>query len=219
MTEAEWLTCTDTCAMLQFLGGKGSERKFRLFACACCRRIGHLLTDERSRKGVEVAEQFADAKASEDELNMARRAAWAVSSHRIDRLAVASEAAAEALWLNDAYGSAYHAHFASYNSYYSVGEAASASECAVQRRILGDIFGNPFRSFPALAVSWLAWNDGAIRKIAQAIYDARAFDCLPLLADALEDAGCTDADILAHCREPGEHVRGCWVVDLLLGKE
>ena len=66
--------------------------------------------------------------------------------------------------------------------------------------------------------SWLAWNDGAIRKIAQTIYDARAFDRLPLLADALEDAGCTDAAILSHCREPGEHVRGCWVVDLLLGK-
>ena len=66
--------------------------------------------------------------------------------------------------------------------------------------------------------SWLAWNDGAIRKMAQAIYDARAFDRLPLLADALEDAGCTDAAILSHCREPGEHVRGCWVVDLLLGK-
>ncbi len=66
--------------------------------------------------------------------------------------------------------------------------------------------------------SWLAWNDGAIRKIAQTIYDARAFDRLPLLADALEDAGCTDAAVLSHCREPGEHVRGCWVVDLLLGK-
>ena len=54
--------------------------------------------------------------------------------------------------------------------------------------------------------------------MAQSIYDARAFDRLPLLADALEDAGCADADILSHCRTPGEHVRGCWVVDLLLGK-
>jgi len=69
-----------------------------------------------------------------------------------------------------------------------------------------------------LDLSWLAWNDGAIPKIAQVIYDNRAFDHLPLLADALEDAGCDDADILSHCRTPGEHVRGCWVVDLLLGK-
>ena len=66
--------------------------------------------------------------------------------------------------------------------------------------------------------AWLAWNDGTIRKMAQVIYGDRAFDRLPLLADALEDAGCTDADILGHCRTPGEHVRGCWVVDLLLGK-
>ena len=67
--------------------------------------------------------------------------------------------------------------------------------------------------------SWLAWNDGAIRKMAQVIYDDRAFDRLPLLADALDDAGCTDAAILGHCRGGGEHVRGCWVVDLLLGKQ
>ena len=66
--------------------------------------------------------------------------------------------------------------------------------------------------------SWLSWNDGTIPKLAQAIYDDRAFDRLPILADALEEAGCDNADILNHCRQPGEHVRGCWVVDLLLNK-
>jgi hypothetical protein len=65
---------------------------------------------------------------------------------------------------------------------------------------------------------WLSWNDGIVPKLAQAIYDDRVFDRLPILADALEEAGCTNADILNHCRQPGEHVRGCWVVDLLLGK-
>ena len=82
---------------------------------------------------------------------------------------------------------------------------------------LRDIF-NPFRTPPSVLPSWLAWNDGAVRKMAQVIYDDRAFDRLPILADALEDAGCDNADILAHCRGPGPHVRGCWVVDLLLGK-
>jgi len=86
-----------------------------------------------------------------------------------------------------------------------------------QVELLRDLVGNPFRRV-RLNLSWLAWNDGAIPKMAQSIYDARAFDRLPLLADALEDAGCDDADILSHCRTPGEHVRGCWVVDLLLGK-
>jgi len=66
--------------------------------------------------------------------------------------------------------------------------------------------------------SWLTWNDGIVLKLAQAIYGDRAFDRMPVLADALEEAGCDNADILAHCRERGDHVRGCWVVDLLLGK-
>lgn len=82
---------------------------------------------------------------------------------------------------------------------------------------LRDIFGNPFRTISADS-RWLEWNDRTLPKLAQAIYDEFAFDRLPILADALEEAGCTDPDIFDHCRQPGEHVRGCWVVDLLLGK-
>jgi hypothetical protein len=83
---------------------------------------------------------------------------------------------------------------------------------------LFDIFGTPFHPLiitPDVGV----WNDGTVVKLAQAIYEDRAFDLLPVLADALEEAGCTNADILGHCRGPGPHVRGCWVVDLLLGKK
>ena len=102
---------------------------------------------------------------------------------------------------------------------FAIDAAASRDDVEVQSNVfaLRDIWGNPFQSV-ALDASWLAWNDGTIRKLAQPIYDHRAFDRLPLLADALEDAGCTDADILGHCRSGGEHVRGCWVIDLLLGK-
>ena len=83
--------------------------------------------------------------------------------------------------------------------------------------ILREVFGNPFR--PAcFSRSVLAWNDGTAVKLAQAIYAERSFDRLPVLADALEDAGCDNADILNHLRGPGPHVRGCWAVDLLLGK-
>ena len=89
---------------------------------------------------------------------------------------------------------------------------------AENARFLRDIFGNPFRPV-SLDPTWLNWHDGTIRKLAQSIYDERAFDHLPILADALEEAGCIDSDILAHCRHPGEHVRGCWIVDLILGKE
>jgi hypothetical protein len=93
--------------------------------------------------------------------------------------------------------------------------SALKGEVAAQCHLLRDIFGSPFRPVAPAP----AWNDDAVRKMAQATYDGRAFDRLPLLADALEDAGCTSADILAHCRGPGPHVRGCWVVDLLLGKK
>ena len=84
--------------------------------------------------------------------------------------------------------------------------------------MLRDLAGNPFWQ-GTIDPSWLAWQNGLIPKIAQFIADSQAFDRLPILADALEDSGCTDADILAHCRESGEHVRGCWVLDALLGKE
>jgi hypothetical protein len=96
-------------------------------------------------------------------------------------------------------------------------EGVWQSERAEQARLLRCIFGNPFRPMQADG-AWLRWNDATIVKIAEAIYEERCFGDLPILADALEDAGCDNADLLAHCREPGEHVRGCWVVDLLLGK-
>ena len=81
-------------------------------------------------------------------------------------------------------------------------------------RLLRDIFGNPFRPI----VADPAWLTPTVGSLAVAIYEDRAFDRLPILADALEEAGCTNADVLLHCRVPAEHVRGCWVVDLVLGK-
>jgi hypothetical protein len=90
-----------------------------------------------------------------------------------------------------------------------------------ERRLCGllyELIGFPFRPLPVIDPSWQSWDENRIRKMAQTIYDECAFDDLPILADALEDAGCDNADILMHCRSGGEHVRGCWVVDLLLNK-
>jgi hypothetical protein len=84
--------------------------------------------------------------------------------------------------------------------------------------LLRDVFDNPFRQ-PNVDSAWLAWNGGMVVNLARAIYDAGRFTDLPILADALEEAGGGDETILAHCRGPGPHVRGCWVVDLVLGKE
>lgn len=81
--------------------------------------------------------------------------------------------------------------------------------------ILRDVMGNPFRPVTAEPT----WLTPTVVALAEGIYEDRAFDRLPVLADALEDAGCHDADILAHCRQRGAvHVRGCWVIDLLTGR-
>jgi hypothetical protein len=80
--------------------------------------------------------------------------------------------------------------------------------------MLREIIGNPFRPIACVP----SWRTSAVLALARAMYEDRRFDDMPLLADALEEAGCTEEAILKHCRDPGEHVRGCWVVDLILDK-
>ncbi len=92
---------------------------------------------------------------------------------------------------------------------------SSSEERVARCRLVRDIFGTPFRRVK-IPVSWRTMTAVGL---AQAIYTNRAFDRMPILADALEDAGCTNVDVLNHCRQSGEHVRGCWVVDLVLGKQ
>jgi hypothetical protein len=98
-------------------------------------------------------------------------------------------------------------------------DGSRAAEQIAQVALLRDIFGNPFRPAPPFTPTVLAWNDGTARGLARAIYDESAFDRLPILADALEEAGCTNPDMLAHCRRAGPHVRGCWLVDMILLNE
>jgi hypothetical protein len=228
MTEAEWLACTDPQKMLEFLRGKASDRKLRLFACACCHHIWHLFTDERSRKAVAVAEQFADGLTSQAELQEALESAEVASRHY--HAQVESDPISTIAWAAGGYAedttqnSAYDCAEAIITDYWFPPPFLSAWKAAWPRinedrlSCLRDIFGNPFHPV-AVEPEWLAWSGGTVIKLAQGIYEDRAFDRLPVLADALEDAGCHDADVQAHCRQPGEHVRGCWVVDLLLDKE
>jgi hypothetical protein len=217
MKQAEWLACTDPRAMIQSLGNKTSGRKLRLFACACVRRVWHLLGDERSRIAVEVGEQYADRLVSWEEVIKVEGAADEVVRQNWDQSVESAAAHAAALtavlWAPVTWVAT---ETASWVARY--GESVQSEEQRSQATILRDLFGpHPFRH-QQLDSSVLAWRDGTVTKLAQAIYEERAFDRLPILADALEDAGCTNADILTHCRQPGEHVRGCWVVDLLLGK-
>jgi hypothetical protein len=222
VTESEWLACTDPTPMLDFLRGKASDRKLRLFACACCRRFWHLLVDSRSQQAVEMSERFADALAGPGELTSAweeARSAGDAVARQIDpgtsfdaaravRLVCASPLlAVEQLALE---GVALACA--------GQGLSATTGECQAQTDLLRCLFGNPFRPVTLDAI-WRRWHGGLLVSMAGRIYDARDFTDMTVLADALEEAGCTDSDILNHCRRPGVHTRGCWVLDLLLGKE
>jgi hypothetical protein len=213
MNEREWLQCTDPRSMLEFLRGKVSDRKLRLFACAFARAIResqHLLGPSTCA----VAERYADGLATDEELATERRK-WACWPEERDPVApFAYEGAWEGVdWLS----SAEKVMKIDPDAYPHMPIPVDA---VLKRSVLllRDIFGNPFRPV-SLGPAVLQWNEGTIVKLAQAIYEERAFDDLPVLADALEDAGCLDADILSHCRQPAEHAKGCWVVDLLLGKK
>ncbi len=94
-------------------------------------------------------------------------------------------------------------------------EEDRAREGTFQANALRDIFGNPFRPITLNP----AWLTSTVLALAQGIYSEKAFDRMPILADALQDAGCDNEDILNHCRQQREHVRGCWVVDLLTGRK
>ena len=237
ISEAEWLALAEPKAMLDHLNGPDDfrKRKLRLFACACCRRIEHLLVDPRSRAAIDGAERLADGRADEDERVTFNREAAAAAS-RLPENTVRSRAA----WacVNASYQRAGDTIYACYNATYAVQlghgtaqgigylspewlpataevrKAELAAQCALVRDLLGPLL------FRAVAVepAWLTANDGSARKLAQTIDAERAYDQLPVLADALEDAGCADAEVLGHLRSPGPHVRGCWVLDLLLGR-
>jgi hypothetical protein len=230
VTEGEWLACSDPETMLDFLEGRSGSRKLRLFACACCRRVWPLLPDERSRRAVETAERYADGLAGEKELEAAGRGAGDAVDQQTrlsieagtgpDGPAVSAAAAAmnatnPEFVANDPEGSA--PFYAASNALLAVTDAFPSkgpAERAAQCHLLRDIFGNPFHP-SVLDTSLLT---PAVVGLALLIYEETAFDRVRDLADVLEGQGCRDADALDHCRGPGPHVRGCWVVDLVRGK-
>ena len=231
MTESEWLACTDPQPMLEFLRDRASDRKRRLFTCACCRRVWEALTDERSRSAVEAAERYADGLAGRGELaakaEAGASAASAAASARAREavvspvphvtqaaLAATGERAEQAMRADATIWAAWATSEAA-----RVPDQERRHQCALLRDLFGAV---PFRPVTASP----AWRTPQVVALAQAAYDQRELPSgtldgarLAVLADALEEAGCTDADILGHLRGPGPHVRGCWVVDALLGRE
>lgn len=201
VTEADWLACTDPQSMLEFLRGKVSDRKLRLFVCAYCWLLQHALEDWRSRRAVEIAERFADGLVKESSLREAKANAIYVMMESHVRLNPLTGTAASAAW-DDPWWAAHRI----------VAEATGQTDRLL---LLRCIFGNPFRPL-TLYPTWLTPR---ANHLAEQVYNDRAFDRLPILGDALEEAGCTNTDILDHCRAGGLHVRGCWVVDTILQKK
>jgi hypothetical protein len=223
MTEAQWFSCTEPDIMVAFLRGKVSYRKFRLFAVSCCRRLDRL-TDPVSQYALEVAERYADGLASEEELRLAHFAARNIANEAIHcpsnrhldpaaALAAAFTAKGQKVMFS---GILCNCQFSAGNAIGRDGnqEAAWAAERVAQCGLLHEVFGNPFHPVSMLP----AWLPPPSAASAASIYDQRLFDRLPELAASLEAAGCTNAELLGHLRGPGPHVRGCWAVDLLLGK-
>lgn len=236
MTEGEWLACTDPTPMLECLEAQDllTDRKQRLFDYASVRRIWHLLLDERGRRAVDVAERYADGIATLDELREAQGIALAAADAQAtlslpgtpNSYSVLAAAAGTAWEFRSGADPLQHAAEAIAWEGLAVNrppkrrlaKAKFTDERKIQAALLRDIFGKPFR--PVYVDSpWLAWHASTLLNLAEGIYNNRVFDRLPILADALQEAGCTNSSILAHCWLPGPHVRGCWVVDLILGKE
>jgi hypothetical protein len=223
---------------------KWSTRKARLFSVACCRRIWHLLDSPADRRAVEVAEEVADKKKRLTDLRVCHEAASIIDlgpdpdplisglgwSYRSDK----EWDFCYGLWVSPAgrrvcrvarwastptpWGSPEStANDARVLLAFRAGLDAAKTEERAQCGMLRDIVGPPV--LPAVQRAWLSYNSGVVRNLAEAIYEERAFDRLPILADALEEACCSDEAFLGHLRKPDTHSRGCWTLDLILGKK
>lgn len=226
MTEAEWLVeqkrvswMLEQLKELNFPRRKAGQRKLRLFACGCVRGWEDLL-DDQLRGLVEVAERFADGLVEKPDLASAYRVAssrWSEydpehlylypTSWRLQRVVSMTVAAC----LPKPFEAALMA--TSYPLYHTpIAEQTTADKLLCD--LLRCVFGNPFRD-PAFSRKW---RTETVTALAVGIYEKRAFDRMPFLADALEDAGCDDPAMLTHLRGDNPHCRGCWVLDLAMGK-
>jgi hypothetical protein len=239
MTQAEWLVCEDPLALLAFSAARATDRKLRLFLCASCARVLDSTPPHRRlfrgyypgsfqklECALSVVEQFAEGLVGSEALAVARREAETSvyvppsidygGETGLDYEAAAVVAAAvEHLVPGDVIAACWRATD-SQSIRLPGGQASRRSEEARwQAMAFRDVCGNLL-----LSISFAAdWRTDRALAVAQPMYASRDFSAMPVLADALQDAGCDNADILNHCLDPGAHVCGCWVVDLVLGKE
>jgi len=219
MTAEEWLQSNQVRVMAGLLDPHRFDRKLRLFAAACCRVAWPNLVPE-FRRVVEASEDYADGRVSLADLRRAYDTTFECTVSA-ERHAVQSAAGINcASWWASANLYLTAAHRIA-EMVVNPADRVRGAVHIVERNLtsfadfLRDVVGNPFRPVTFDP----RWRTADTLGLARAIYDERAFDRMPILADALMDAGCADEQVLGHCRGDGPHVRGCWVVDLVLGKE
>jgi hypothetical protein len=224
MTEKAWLACgtpdakDQMLAMYKVAESRVSNRKLRLFGCACCRRFAHLLPTEATRHALEWSERAADGLVPFSELAAARAAIKV--QHPRNAGGWASNCA-HFLAGRAAKSAAFSAYSTANEVARSLGEPDGTRHRPFAALML-DVVGNPFR-----APRWeKRWRTSTVRALARAAYDNRpAGDgrldplALAVLADALQEADCDEPALLDHLRAPGPHVRGCWVLDVVLGNK
>jgi hypothetical protein len=240
MTEDEWLACDDPRPMMEFLRAKrsasrtkGGKRRLRLFACVCVRGIWPLLRQVGSRQALYYAELYADGQTTEYDLATANRAARVALAHESGEIGnspywQSAEAAGHLTvkrFDGEDHPSVTHASHSAASAWAmdrtrSVAGSTHGTEFRARQAVhadwLRDIFGNPFRSVSFSA----SWRTDTAVSLARQMYESRDFSAMPILADALQDAGCDSDEVLNHCRDAKQvHVRGCWVVDLVLDKK
>jgi hypothetical protein len=223
MTESEWLYCDDSWPMLEWVASKASERKLRLFACACFQHV-HNPMDRGHVRVWGIALCHADGQATDDELMGAGqpspyRPNRPAQDEAFEAIIATGDALDVKFGLDEATGDLKEEYT------YDRSSALLRMEHAAQAALLRDIIGNPFRPLPPLSPSLLDWHGGAVLKLAHAIYEERSLPegtldraRLAVLADMLEEAGCCDEQLLSHLRGQGPHVRGCVAVDSILGR-
>jgi hypothetical protein len=243
MTEAEWQTGTDLAAHVRYACERLSPRRQRLLAAGFCRAVSHLFDHPDLTDALAVIERYADGLAPAAEAEKARQRcrqiaveAWEAYNAAVDRgsndglkLCVRNElawavafAASTPLPVAEVGNRATNAAVQARTGGSLLAPvpsaefaAAAAEQARVMRAVVWDVAGNPFRPVE-FSPSWR--TDTAV-VLARQMYESRDFSAMPILADALQDAGCENEDVLNHCRGDGPHVRGCWVVDLVLGKQ
>jgi hypothetical protein len=231
MDESSWMSSDHPKPILTFLRGKASDRKLRLFMAACCRRVIHTFTDDEDigrEEAIDVAERYADGLADDDEREAVLADLTDGGPHRLwdycTNLVVADftkERPDDADGVDCAIGAAEEARLDSVQEDYDESEEIKQAEAAAQTFLVRDVFGNPFRPVKLRA----ALRTPTIVGLAEAAYENRSMPQgeldpvrLSVLADALEESGAA-SELVEHLREKGPHVRGCFAVDLCLGRK